>query len=109
LERFENSWRTNAPAVLEFGGVTLIELQADRDASDAKKEEIALAEAVVKRLKIEHKTMIGASMEKCDFVIDAIVGDRRFGPDCALYAGCGYIRESEKKKPGGRRPETPAG
>lgn len=108
LVRIENSWRTNASGETEFGDVTFVEIQADRDASDAKFEEVALAVATVKRLKIEHKSLINAAMKKCDYVVDAVIGDRRYGPDCALYAGFGYIRESEKKKSGGRRPETPA-
>lgn len=107
LERFEDSWETNAPAEAEFGGVTKVEITAARAASDAQKDKIALAEAEVKRLKIEHKNIIKDGMEKCDFVVDAVVGDRRFGPDSALYAGFGYIRESERKKGGGRRPNTP--
>lgn len=106
LERFEDSWETNAPDETEFGGVTKTGLKAVRTASDAKKDEIALAEAVVKRLKIEHKNIIKDGMEQCDFVVDAVVGDRRFGPDSALYAGFGYIRESERKKGGGRKPAT---
>ena len=108
LVRIENSWRTNASGEAEFGGVTLAEIQRDKDASDAKFEEVALAEATVKRLKIEHKNLIKAAMEKCDYVVDAVVGDRQYGPDSALYAGFGYIRESEKKKSSGRRPETPS-
>ena len=104
LERFENSWEANAPTETSFGGVTLVELKADKDASQAKKDEIALAEENVKRLKIEYKNMIKADMEKCDFVVRAVEADRRFGPDSALYAGFGYIRESERKRSGGRKP-----
>lgn len=107
LERFRNSWETNAAGEAEFGGVTLVELKADIAASDAKRDEIALAEERVKRLRIEHKNMINASMDKCDFVVRAVEADRRFGPDSALYAGFGYIRESERKRGGGRRPNTP--
>lgn len=104
LERFENSWETNAPHEAEFNGVTLVELKADKAASDAKKEEIARAEELVKRLKIEHKDIIEAGMEKCDYIVDGVVGNRRFGPNSPLYAGFGYIRESEKKRGGRRKP-----
>lgn len=103
LERFEDSWETNAPDVDEFGGVTKAEIKSIRAASDAKENEIALAEAKVKRLKAEHKNIIKDGMEKCDFVVAAVVGDRRFGDDSPLYGGFGYIRESEKKKPGGKK------
>jgi len=105
LERYENSWETNAPDELKFGDVTLAEVKADRTASEAKKDEIALAEEKVKRLKTEYKDMITASMKKLDYVTDGVVGDRRFGPNSTLYAGFGYIRESERKK-GGRRKTT---
>lgn len=106
LERFENSWETNASTETEFGGVTLIELKAVIAASDAKKDEIALAEQKVKTLKIEHKSIIEDGMQKCDYIVRAVEGDRRYGPDSALYGGFGYIRESEKKK-GGRRKDSP--
>lgn len=108
LEKFENSWETNAPTETEFGGVTLIELKAVIAASDAKKDEIALAEQKVKTLKIEHKNIIEDGMDKCDYIVRAVEGDRRFGPDSALYGGFGYIRESEKKKGGGRKPSAEA-
>lgn len=103
LERFENSWETNAPDVEEFGDVTLAELKTDISAADAKKDQIALAKENLKRLKIEHKDLINASMKKCDYVVRAVEGDRRFGPDSALYAGFGYIRASERKRGGRRR------
>lgn len=106
LERYVNSWETNAPDEDEFGGVRFVEVKADKEASEAKIEEIALAEAKVKRLKNEHKDMIRSAMKKLDYVTDAVVGDRRFGPDCSLYAGFGYIRESEKKKGGRRKPSA---
>ena len=102
LERFENSWETNAADVEDFGDVTLAELRTDITNANAKKDQIALAEERVKRLKIEYKDLITASMKKCDYVVRAVEGDRRFGPDSALYAGFGYIRASERKK-GGRR------
>ncbi|MBS1792892.1 MAG: hypothetical protein JSS81_03500 [Acidobacteria bacterium] len=41
-------------------------------------------------------------MQKCDFVVRSVEGDRRYGPDSPLYAGFGYVRDSEKKR-GGRR------
>ncbi len=103
LERFEGSWETNAPDEAEFGGVTKSEIKAVRTASHAKRDEIALAEAKVKRLKVEYKNIIKDGMEKCDFVVAAVVGDRRFGDDSPLYGGFGYIRESEKKKSGGKK------
>jgi hypothetical protein len=106
LERFEDSWETNASAETEFGDVTLVEFKSVITASNAKKDEIALAEQKVKTLKIEHKNIINDGMEKCDYIVRAVEGDRRFGPDSALYGGFGYIRESEKKK-GGRRKVTP--
>jgi hypothetical protein len=45
-------------------------------------------------------------MDKCDFVVRAAEADRRYGPDSALYAGFGYVRESERKKGGGRKPKN---
>jgi hypothetical protein len=106
LERIENSWETNAPDEEKFGDVPLAEIKAERTASDAKKDEISLCEEKLKRLKIEHKDMIAVSMKKCDFVVRGVEGERRFGPDSALYSGFGYIRHSEKKKGGKRRAKT---
>ena len=106
LERYVNSWETNAPDDEEFGEVRLTEVKADRDASAAKMDEIAHAEAMVKRLKNEHEDMLKASMQKLDYVTDGVVGDRRFGPNSSLYEGFGYIRESDKKK--GGRPKKPS-
>ena len=108
LERFEDSWETNAPDKTEFGGVTKAEIKTAVTASVARKNAIALARAHVKSLVIADKDATKADMTKCDFVVDAVVGDRDFGPDSALYAGFGYIRESEKKKGGGKKPTTPA-
>lgn len=108
LERFENSWETNASGETEFGGVRLTEIKAVITASDAKKDEIALTQQKLKTLRIEHKNIINDGMEKCDYVARAVEGDRRFGPDSALYGGFGYIRESEKKKGGGRKPSAEA-
>jgi hypothetical protein len=105
LERIENSWETNAPGEEKFGEVPIAEIKAERMASEAKKDEISLAEEKLKRLRIEYKDMITASMKKCDFVVRSVEGDRRFGPDSALYAGFGYIRDSEKKRGGKRRPK----
>lgn len=104
MERFEDSWETNASAETEFGGVTLIELKAVIAASDAKNDEIELTKQKLKTLRIEHKNIIKDGMKKCDYIARAVEGDRRFGPDSALYGGFGYIRESEKKKGGGRKP-----
>ena len=104
LVRFENSWDENAPDVTEFGGVLLTELKGDRTAIDVKNTEIEDSEARTKRLKIERKDMLKGGNKKCDYVSRAAEGDRRFGPDSALYAGFGYIRESEKKHRGGRKP-----
>lgn len=106
LVRYINSWETNAPDETEFGDVTLAEIKAARDASDAKRTEIELAEAKVKRLKNEHNDMIQGDMKKLDYVTDGVVGDRRFGPNSSVYEGFGYIRESERKKGGRRKPAT---
>ena len=67
LERFEDSWETNASAETEFGNVKLVEIKSVITASNAKKAEIALAEQKVKTLKIEHKNIINDGMEKCDY------------------------------------------
>jgi hypothetical protein len=106
LERIENSWDTNAPDEQKFGDVSITEIKADRTSLEAKKDEIALVKEQLKRLRIEQKDMIAASMKKCNFVVRAVEGDRRFGPDSALYAGFGYIRASEKKKGGNRKVKT---
>jgi len=106
LERFEKSWETNASGETELGGVRLTEIKSIIEASDAKKDEIALTQQKLKTLRIELKNIIADGMEKCDFVARAVEGDRRFGPDSALYGGFGYIRESEKKKGGGRKPSA---
>lgn len=108
LERYISSWETNASAEAESGEVRLTEIKADKEASDAKNNEIALAEALVKRLKNEHEDMIKGVMQKLDYVTDGVVGGRRFGPNSSLYEGFGYIRESDKKK-GGRPKRTPEG
>ena len=76
---------------------------SETTASEAKKDEIKLAEERLKRLRIEYKDMIAASMKKCDFVVRGVEADRRFGPDSALYAGFGYVRLSERKRGGKRK------
>src|SRR5437868_6355209 len=100
LVRIDNSWETNAPGESKFGDVQRTEIKDERAASDAKKAEIALVEEHLRRLRMEYQDMIDASMEKCDFVVHTVEGDRRFGPDSILYAGFGYIRQSEKKRRG---------
>lgn len=105
LERIENSWEANA-AGDKFAEIQLAEITADKTAIDAKLGEKANLEAQLKAISVELKDMTKASMKKCDFVVRAAEGDRKHGPDSALHAGFGYIRESEKKR-GGRRKTAP--
>lgn len=105
LVKIENSWQANA-AGDKFADVALTEITADIAAEDAKADQLADARALVKRLLVEQKDLTKANMKKADYVVRAVEGDRRYGPDSALYAGFGYIRESEKKKSGGRKKTT---
>lgn len=105
-ERYINSLQENAPTE-EFGDVTLVEIKADHAEIDGIEDEIALSKAHTKRLETQRDDKNKASMKKLDYVTDGVVGDRRFGPDSPLYEGFGYIRESEKKKPGGGKKPAP--
>jgi hypothetical protein len=104
-ERYINSLQENAPTE-EFGDVTLTEIRADHAEIEGIENEIALSKAHTKSLETKRDDKNKASMKKLDYVTDGVVGDRRFGPDSALYEGFGYIRESEKKK-GGKKATTP--
>lgn len=106
LEKYENSWEANAPTE-EFADVTLPDVKAEITAFDARAEAIADAKATLKKLGIKHKDATKASMKKLDFVTRAVEGNLQYGPDSPIYAGFGYIRESEKKKGGGRKKTTP--
>lgn len=106
LERIENSWESNA-AGDKFADVTLADIKADKAALDAKLDQRADLAAQLKTINVELKDLTKANMKKCDFVVRAVEGNRQFGPDSALYAGFGYIRESEKKKAGGRKKTAP--
>ncbi len=105
LERVENSWEANA-AGDKFAEISLAEITADKAAIDAKLDQKANLEAQLKTINVELKDMTNDNMKKCDYVVRAVEGDRKYGPDSALYAGFGYIRESEKKR-GGRKKATP--
>ena len=106
LERFGNSWQANAPSK-EFGDVKMTDVDDKITAFDARAAAIADAKATLKRLGIEHNDATKKDMKDLDYVARAVEGDRKFGPDSALYAGFGYIRESEKKKAGGRKKSEP--
>jgi len=104
-KRYINSLQENAPDET-FGDVTLVEIKADDAEIDGIEQEIALSKAHTKSLETQRDDKNKASMKKLDYVTDGVVGNRRFGPDSALYEGFGYVRESEKKKGGGRKPVT---
>ena len=106
-ERFTNSWQENSPDK-SWSDMTLAQFKAEGKKITDRIDEIAASEAHTKALKVELKNDIKTHMETCDFVAADVKGDRAFGPDCALYGGFGYIRESEKKRSGGR-PNTPSG
>lgn len=106
LEKYENSWEVNAPEE-EFGDITLDDVKDSKKAFDAREDKIADTEALLKRLRTEHKQETKADMKKLDYVSRAVEGDRRYGPDSPLYGGFGYILESEKKRGGGRKKTTP--
>ncbi|HEX8368549.1 MAG TPA: hypothetical protein VF604_08405 [Pyrinomonadaceae bacterium] len=105
-ERFVNSWQENSPDK-EWSEMTLAEFKAEGKQITDKEDEIAASEAHTKALKIERDDLIKKHMETCDFVAADVVGDRNFGPDSALYAGFGYIRKSEKRRGGPKKPPTP--
>lgn len=102
-EKYINSWQTNAPSEV-FGDIALADVKKDRDDVANLENEIALTKAHLKSLETQRDDLNKASMKRLDYVADGVNGDRRFGPDSALYEGFGYIRESEKKKGGRRKP-----
>jgi hypothetical protein len=105
-DRFENSLEENAPEK-DFAGMTLPQFKTKRGTIAAKEDQITATLAHLKTLRIDLKDLNGDLMTDCDYIAAAVEGDRDFGPDSALYAGFGYIRESEKKR-GGRRTLVPA-
>lgn len=105
--RFVTSWLENSPDK-KWADMSFAENEAEDKALREQVDKIAASEAHTKALKIELTNMINTRMDNCDFIASAVEGDRAFGPDSALYGGFGYIRESEKKRSGGR-PNTPSG
>lgn len=104
-ERFETSWEENSPEK-SWADMTLTEFKAKKAAVAAKEDEITASEAHTKALKIQRDNMNNGLMDDCDYVTSAVEGDRNFGPNSALYGGFGYVRESEKKRRGGRAPKA---
>lgn len=106
-ERFADSWRENSPDE-KWAEMTLDEFKAEGRLITEKEAEISASKAHTKALVVELDDLISTHMETCDYVGSDVEGNRRFGPDSALYGGFGYIRKSQRKR-GGRRPATPAG
>ena len=101
--RYINSLQENAAATDTFGDITLADIKADDVEIAGIENQIALAKAHVKSLETQRDDKNKASMKKLDYVSNGVSGDRRFGPDSALYEGFGYVRESDKKRGGGRK------
>jgi len=104
--RFVTSWLENSPDKT-WAEMTFAQNKAEDEELRDAVDEIAASEAHTKALKVALKNKINKRMENCDYVASDVEGDRAFGPDSALYGGFGYIRESEKKRGGGRKPNTP--
>lgn len=104
-ERFITSWQTNSPDNV-WGNITLAQHKAKRKAILDVEAEIDAKEAEAKALMIKRDKLNEAFMEDCDYVAAAVEGSREYGPDSALYGGFGYVRESDKKRNGGRKKTT---
>lgn len=101
-ERFETSWQANSPGK-NWAEMSLVDLKAKRKAILDIEDEIAANDAKNKALMIQRDTLNQNFMEDCDYIAAAVEGDRNYGSDSALYEGFGYIRESDKKRGGGRK------
>ena len=104
-ERFITSWQTNSPDTVwdnikladhKAKGKAILDVEAEIEANDAKN----------KALMIKRDNLNEDFMKDCDYIAAAVEGSREYGPDSALYAGFGSIRDSDKKRGGGRKKTT---
>ncbi|MBS1795856.1 MAG: hypothetical protein JSS81_18525 [Acidobacteria bacterium] len=95
-ERFTISWQENAPDQ-KLSEMSLDEFRAEGQRMRELVEAIAASEAHTRALKIDLETVIVRHEENCGYIARDVEGDRRFGPNSALYAGFGYIRKSDRK------------
>lgn len=96
VDTITTAWETLAAAE-SFGGLSVDEFKAAIQpslAARAQVEDLArqLAAAINARAEADK-----ASQRIIKRVVNGVVGNPHFGPDCSLYKAMGYVRESERK------------
>jgi hypothetical protein len=99
IQKFTRAWERMAPNSV-FYGMTLEQFKTLVRPSEEKRKELLDIEFQTRRITAERDAADGISMQALHNVANGVRGDPAFGPDSALYAALGYVRESAKRRRG---------
>lgn len=103
-----SAWEEFAEGVV-FANQTLEQLRTAMAPSLAIRGEIAKLKQQLRAKKTEGSIADTAVAPLLRRVVDSIKGNPDFGPDCALYEACGYIRDSDRRSGLTRKGTMPPG
>ena len=96
LTRIATKWELHAKDH-KFGEMTLTEFkEAIKPSMDSRAKLTELESNTVTEATARDTADV-ESLKVADAVVRGLVGDKAFGPDCALYEAFGYVRKSERK------------
>lgn len=94
--RFLNALKTLAPTKT-FAGYTVAELQAQAGDSDSPRNALITLEENKRQAIVTRDNADAVTMQMCDEIVKAVIADKEYGDDSALYEALGYVRKSDRK------------
>ena len=92
-----NAWQNLRPGK-SFYGWTLAEFRRIVQPSLDSRARIAELEAMLVAERARRDELDRVSMPAARCVVDAVIGDRKEGPDGALYEAMGFVRASQIRR-----------
>ena len=96
LDRILNAWENLAPEKT-FGGMTLEDFKNYATPSFTHRDRIQDLEAQLIAAKANRDHADTLSLEKCQLVINGVIGEPTEGPDSDIYQAMGFIRKSQRR------------
>ena len=96
MDRMTNAFRTLAPDKT-FGGMNLAQFEAALAPARDARRRIEDLEDQHTQAVADRKAADEIANTRMQQLVNGVRADPDFGPDSALYAALGYIRESERK------------